>query len=114
MRTPTRDDLLDAGLVSLAAGVHLAMAAVVGRFPPEVDFSMVFVALPATLAAVAAVALLVAGKRRPLMVACVYTWLIALFTLPAHFLGLAWVPAAALLTTALLRPRLSSARPDAG
>lgn len=114
MRMPTRDDLLDAGLASLAAGVHLAMAAVVGRFPLELDFSVVFVALPAVLASVAAVALLVAGDRRPLMAACVYTWLMALFTLPAQFLGVAWVPGAAVLTLALLRPRVSSARPDAG
>lgn len=113
MRTPDRNDLLDAGLASLAAGVHLAMAATRDRFPPELDFSVLFVALPALLAVVAAIALLF-GERRPLLVACVYTWMMALFTLPAQFLGLAWVPTAVVLTVALLHPRVSSDPSAAG
>jgi hypothetical protein len=103
-----RDDLLDAGLASLAAGVHLAMAGLVGRFPPPPDVSLLFVALPAVAAAAAALALLVAAERRVLQVACVYTWLMAAFTLPAYGLGLAWVPSAVVLTVAVVRPRLSS------
>jgi hypothetical protein len=114
MRLPSRDDLLDAGMASLAAGVHLAMAAVVDRFPPEVDFSVVFVVLPVVAAVVAALALLVRGERRPLLVAGVYAWLVVLFTLPAQGLGVAWVPSALVLMVALARPRLSSARPAAG
>ena len=108
MRTPTRDDLLDAALAALAAGVHVAMAAVVDRFPPELDFSVVFVVLPVVLAVVAAVALLVPGDRRPRQAACLYTWLMVLFTLPAQGLGLAWLPSALVLTVAVARPRLSS------
>lgn len=108
-----RDDLLDAGLASLAAGVQLAMAALVDRFPPQLDMSLLFVGLPALAAAAAAVALL-AGERRVLQGACVYTWLMAVFTLPAYGLGLAWVPAALLLTLAVARPRLSSGPAAAG
>lgn len=52
--------------------------------------------------------LLFRHERRPLQVARVFTWLMVIFTLPAG-LGLAWVPSAALLTVAVLRPRLSSA-----
>ena len=107
MRRPDRDDLMDAGLASLAAGVHLAMAETVERFPPELDFSVFFVALPMVLAVTAAVSLLL-GERRPLLVACVYTWMMALFTLPAQFLGVAWMPTAAILTLALLHKRVSS------
>ena len=114
MRAPDRDDVVDALLASLAAGVHLAMAGVVDRFPLEADFSLLFVGLPVLLAAVAAVTLLVNGDRRPLQVACVYTWLAAVFTLPAYFLGLAWIPTAAVLTVALLRPRISTGQPAAG
>ena len=114
MRAPSRDDLLDAGLAALAAVVHLAMTAVVGRFPPKLDFSVVFVVLPVLLAAVAAVALVVAGDRRPLPAAALYTWLMVLFTLPAQGLGLAWLPSVAMLTAALARPRLGSDPSPAG
>lgn len=103
-----RDDLLDAGLASLAAGVHLAMAGLVDRFPPESDVSMLFVGLPAVAGVAAALALIVTGERRVLQGACVYTWLMAVFTLPAYGLGLAWVPSALVLTVAAVRPRLSS------
>lgn len=109
-----RDDLLDAGLASLAAGVHVAMAALVGRFPPGPGVSLLFVAVPAVAAIGGAIALLVVQDRRLLQGACVYTWLMAVFTLPAYGLGLAWVPSAAVLTAAVARPRLSSAPPAAG
>lgn len=104
----SRDDLVDATLAALAAAVHLALASVVDRFPPELDLSLLFVALPALAAAAAAVTLLFRPERRPLQGACLFTWLMVLYTLPAG-LGLAWVPSAALLTVAVLRPRLSSA-----
>jgi hypothetical protein len=114
MRMPARDDLLGAGLAVLAAGVHLAMAATADRFPPELDLSVLFVALPPALMVLAAAALLLAREARPLQVACLYTWLMVLYTLPAQLLGLRWVPSALLLTLALTRPRLSSGRPAAG
>ena len=107
--TLRRDDLLDAGLASLAAGTHVAMAFAVDRFPPGADLSLLFVGLPPLLSAVAAVALLVRGERRPLLAAAVLGWLVVLFTLPAQFLGLAWLPSAVLLTIALQRPRLGDA-----
>lgn len=109
-----RDTLLDAGLASLAAGVHLAMAATADRWPPEADFSLLFVVLPAVLAGVAALVLVVSGDKRPLYVACVYAWLMVLFTLPAQFLGVRWLPTAAVLTFALLHPAVSSDRSAAG
>lgn len=109
-----RDTLLDAGLATLAAGVHLAMAATADRWPPEADFSLLFVVLPAVLAGVAALVLLGNGDRRPLYVAAVYAWLMVLFTLPAQFLGVRWLPTAAVLTFALLHPAVSSDRSDAG
>jgi hypothetical protein len=90
------------------------MAGVVDRFPPVLDFSVVFVVLPMVLSGVAALALLASGDRRPLLVAGVYGWLVVLFTLPAQGLGLAWLPSALVLTIALSRPRLSSDRADAG
>lgn len=113
MRLPSRDDLLDAGLASLAAGVHLAMTAVVDRFPPQLDFSLVFVVLPALAAAAAAVALLTTGDRRPLLGASLYAWLVVLFTLPAGGLGFAWLPTALVLLVAVARPRLVSSGPGA-
>lgn len=109
-----RDNLLDAGLASLAAGVHLAMAATADRWPPEADFSLLFVVLPAVLAGVAALVLVVNGDKRLLYVACVYAWLMVLFTLPAQFLGVRWLPTAAVLTFALLHPAVSSDRSAAG
>lgn len=114
MRTPGRDDLLEAGLASLAAGVHLALAARADYFPPELGFSALFVVVPVLLAAVAAVALLLRGERRPLLVAAVYASMMVLFTLPAGFLGLSWLPTAVLLTVAVLHPRVSSAPSAAG
>ncbi len=114
MRSPSRDSLLDAALAALAAGVHLAMAAVVDRFPPSFDFSVVFVVLPVLLSAVAAVALLVTGDRRPLGAACLYGGLMVLFTLPAHGLGAAWLPSALVLAVAVARPRISSDPAAAG
>jgi predicted permease len=96
--------VLDATLATLAAGIHVAMASLVDRLPPEADVSALFVAFPPVAAATAALVLLVTGNRRLLQGAAVYTWLMVVFTLPAYFLGLAWVPSAVLLTVAALRP----------
>ena len=111
---PRRDDLLDAALALVAVGVHLAMAASVDRLPPELDVSVLFVVLPPVLALVAAGAVLVARDLRPLQLACLYTWLMVLYTLPAQWLGLRWVPTALVLTVALVRPRFSSDRAATG
>ena len=99
----SRDDVLDATLAVLAAAVHVAMAALVDRLPPDGGISVLFVALPPAAAATAAVVLLLTGDRRLLQGTCVYTWVMAVFTLPAYFLGLAWVPSALVLTAAALR-----------
>ena len=93
-RTRDRDTLL----ALAAAGVHLGAVALVDRWPLEADFSFLFEGLPAVLAVVAALVVAVRGDRRPLAVACFWTWTNALFTLPAYFLGLAFVPGAVLLS----------------
>lgn len=100
----SRDDVVDATLAVLAAAVHVAMASLADRLPPDGGISLLFVALPPAAAATAAIVLLVTGDRRLLQGTCVYTWLMAVFTLPAYFLGLAWVPSAGILTVAVLRP----------
>lgn len=114
MWRPTRDDLLDAGIALVAAAVHVGMSAWADRFPPELDSSVLFLVLPPVLAVVAAGAALVARDLRPMQLACLYTWLMVLYTLPAELLGLAWIPSALLLTVALVRPRLSSDRSATG
>ena len=97
------DVVVDATLAVLAAAVHVAMAALVDRLPPDGAVSVLFVALPPAAAATGALVLLVIGDPRLVQAACVYTWLMVVFTLPAYFLGLAWVPSALVLTVAALR-----------
>ncbi|MCW2613635.1 MAG: hypothetical protein JWN08_629 [Frankiales bacterium] len=110
----TRDDAVDAALALAAVGLHLGAAAYLDRLPPDLGIDLLLVVLPVLLGVVAVVALLVRADRRPLQVACTAEWLLVLFTLPAFGLGLAFVPAAAVLSVAVLRPRVSSARPVAG
>ena len=75
----------------------------------------VLVAGAPLVAAVAALVLLLArGDRRGLQVACTLQWLVVLFTIAALSIAATLVPTAVLLTIALVRPRLSSARPVAG
>ena len=88
----------DAALALAGAGVHLGAVRLADRWPLKADFSFLFEGLPAVLAVVAAVVLAVRGDRRPLMAACFWTWTMALFTLPAYFLGLWFVPGAVLLS----------------
>ena len=97
------DDVVDATLAALAAALHVAMAALVDRLPPDGAISLLFVAFPPAAAATGAVVLLLLGDPRLVQGACVYTWLMVLFTLPAYFLGLAWMPSAVVLTVAALR-----------
>ena len=108
----SRDDVVDATLAVLAAAVHVALASVADRLPPDGAVSLLFVVFPPAAAATAAIVLLLTGDRRLLQGACVYTWTMAVFTLPAYFLGLAWVPSAVILTVAVLRPRLTAAPAD--
>jgi len=112
MRSPTRDDGVAAGLAALAAAVHVGGTALADR-PLDLDLSLLFVGLPVLLAVAAAAAVL-GRERRPLQAACLWAWLMVLFTLPAGGLGLFWLPAAALLTVALTRAGLSSDRRAAG
>lgn len=110
----TRDDAVDAALALAGAGLHAAAAAYLDRLPPGLGLDLLLVVLPVLLCVGAAVALAVRGERRPLQVACTLSWLLVLFTLPAYFLGLAFVPAAAVLSVAVFRPRVSSDRSVAG
>ena len=109
------DDLLDALLVLAAAGLHLFAAARLDALPPSGVFESLLVGLP-LVAHAAAVVLLVLRDRRGLQGACLLEWLVVLYTLPASFLGLAFVPAALVLSLALARPRrrVSSDRPGGG
>lgn len=109
-----RDDVLDALLALLALGLHLAAAGYQERLPPDSVLDVLLVVVPALAIAAAVVLLVVRRDRRGLQVACTLEWLLVLFMLPAFFMGLAYVPAAAALTAALVRPRLSSGRPVAG
>jgi hypothetical protein len=93
----------DTALALAAAGVHLAAVALADRWPLARDFSFLFEGLPAVLAVVAAVAIAVRDERRPLMAACFWAWAMAVFTLPAYFLGLAFVPTAVLLSVPFWR-----------
>lgn len=110
----TRDDTVDAGLALGGVALHLAAAAYLDRLPPGLGLDLLLVVLPVLLGVGAAVVVALRSDRRPLQVACTLEWLLVLFTLPAYFLGLALVPAAAVLSVAVFRPRVSSAPPVAG
>ena len=98
MTTTRRDDKLAAAAAAGGAGLHLLAVALLGRWPPGLGFEALFETVPPVLAVVAAVVLLVRGDRRPLAVACFWTWAAVAFTLPAYGLGLAFVPGAALMS----------------
>ena len=104
----TRGDSVDVALAVVAAGLHLGGAAYLDRLPPDSSLDVVLGVLP-VLAALAGAALLVLrGDRRGLFGACLLTWLVVLFTLPAFGQGLAFVPAAIALTVAARSPAVSS------
>lgn len=103
MDTRRRTDLRDAALGVAAAGVHVGAVVLADRWPLEPDFSFLFEGLPAVLAVVGAVLVAVRGDRRGLAVACFWAWTMALFTLPAYFLGLWFVPTAVLLSVPFWR-----------
>lgn len=109
------DDLLDAAIVLGAAGLHVLALERLDALPPSGTFETVLFVLPLLAHLVAVVLLVVRHDRRGLQGACLLQWLLVLYTLPASFLGLSFVPAALALSLALYRPRrLSSARPDEG
>lgn len=113
--TRRRDDLLDTLITLAGLALHVAASYQLDVFPPNGGFEAFIVGLPLAVGAVAIIALLVRGERRPLKTACLVEWLLALYTLPASFVGLAFVPSAAVLSIAVFRTRtpISTAPPDA-
>jgi hypothetical protein len=99
-----RADRIDAALALAGAAAHLVAVWLVGRWPPSLGFAGSFETVPVVLAVVAAVVLVVRSDRRPLVVACFWTWAAVAFTLPAYFLGLAFVPGAVLLSLPFRSP----------
>ena len=75
-----------------------------GRWPPGLGFEALFETMPVVLAVVAAAAVHLRGDRRPLVVAVFCAWAVVAFTLPAYLLGLAFVPAAVLLSLPFRTP----------
>jgi hypothetical protein len=109
------DDLLDAAIVLGAAGLHVLAVRRLDALPPSGAFETVLLVLPLVAQLLAVVLLVGRRDRRGLQGACLLQWLLVLYTLPASFLGVSFVPAAAVLTLALYRPRrLSSARSGGG
>ncbi len=103
-----RDALLTALLIVAALGLHLAAGYRLDYVPPDRLFEVVVMGLPALADAVAVVALAVRGQRRPLQAACLLQWLLVLYTLPASFAGIAFVPSAVALSVAVSRTATSS------
>lgn len=104
MKLRLRSDLIGAALALAGAGAHLLAARMVGRWPASSTVEQAYITAPLVLAVVGALALGLLAERRPQAAACVWTWLMVLFTLPANLLGLAFVPGALLMTLALFRP----------
>lgn len=108
---PSRSTVIDVALVLVALGLHVGGAFLLELSPPDRPFEYFVVGVPA-IVLVAALALLYArGDRRGLQAACLVQWLLVLYTLPAKFAGLAFVPSAVVLSLALLRP-VVTATPD--
>jgi hypothetical protein len=78
--------------------VHLLAVWLLGRWPPGLGFEALFETAPVLLALAAAGVVVTRSDRRPLAVACLWTWAAVAFTLPAYFLGLAFVPGAVLMS----------------
>lgn len=103
-----RDALLTALLIVAAVGLHVAAGYRLDYVPPDRLFEFVVVGLPVLGGVVAVVALAVRAERRPLQAACLLQWLLVLYTLPASFAGIAFVPSAVALSVAVSRTATSS------
>jgi hypothetical protein len=102
--TTRRDDLVAAGCALAGAIAHLVAVWLLGRWPPDLGFEGLFETVPPVLAVIAAVVLVVRSDRRPLVVACFGAWAAVALTLPAYFLGLAFVPGAVLMSLPFRSP----------
>lgn len=106
---------LEAVLVLVAAGLHLAAAEYNDVLPPYGALETGVVALPLLGHAVALVLLLVRRDRRGLQGACLLQGLLVLYLLPAGSEGVSFLPAALALVLAVWRPWLRvSSGPAAG
>jgi hypothetical protein len=110
---PSRSALIDAGLVLVALGLHLGGAFLLDLFPADRPFEYVVVGVPAIVLVAALVLLYARSDRRGLQAACLVQWLLVLYTLPAKFAGLAFVPSAVILSLALLRPVVAATPQEA-
>lgn len=99
---------LDVLLIAAAFSLHLLACAGNGILRPVGAFETGLLVLPLVAQALAAGLLLVRRDMRGLQGACLFQWLVVLYLLPAHFLGLAFAPSALALSLALARP----GRPD--
>ena len=99
-----RSELLGAVLLLVALGLHLGGAFLLDLFPPDRPFEYVIVGVPALVLLGALGVVYARGDRRGLQAACLMEWLVVLYTLPAKFAGLAFVPSAVVLSLALRRP----------
>lgn len=98
-----RDALLPTLLIVAALGLHGAAGYRLDYVPPDRLFEVVLMGLPVLAGVVALLALVLRGERRPLQAACLLQWLMVLYTLPASFAGLAFVPSAVALSAATSR-----------
>lgn len=110
---PSRSALIDAGLVLVALGLHLGGAFLLDLFPADRPFEHVVVGVPAIVLVAALVLLYARSDRRGLQAACLVQWLLVLYTLPAKFAGLAFVPSAVILSLALFRPVVAATPQEA-
>lgn len=99
-----RSELIDAALIVVALVLHLGGAFLLDLFPPDRLFEWFIVGVPALVLLGALGVVYARGDRRGLQAACLMQWLVVLYTLPAKFAGLAFVPSAVVLSYALLRP----------
>lgn len=112
--TRPRSDLRDAALILVALGLHLGGAYLLDLFPSDRPFEFFVVGLPALVLLAALGVVYARGDRRGLQAACLVQWLLVLYTLPAKFAGLAFVPSAVVLSVALLRPAVAQPAEGAG
>lgn len=108
-RTDRREDAVDALLAVLAAVLHVAATVLVDRWPPGRPLEHLLFSLPPLAALLAAALVGLRGDRRGVQVAAVLLGVLVVLTLPAYLLGLAHVPATAVLAFAALRPRRTAA-----